>query len=234
MEIRADFKQRVLVHSDSLDWINSPIQGVDRRPLDRVGDEVARATSIVRYAAGSKFSAHVHTGGEEFIVLSGVFQDEHGDFPAGSYIRNPPQSKHTPGSEQGCVIFVKLWQFQLNDRTHVRKRLDQVVFNDAPELSNNRVGVREALLYCDDYETVKLLSLDPYAELTLPALGGVEVLVLSGEISEQSDVLTTNSWLRLPINSILHAQAGKTGARMWIKSGNLHDVENQILRVKNA
>jgi len=87
--------------------------GVYRRPLDRVGDEVARATTIVKYQANSHFSSHVHTGGEEFIVLEGVFQDEHGDYAAGSYIRNPPQSSHTPGSDDGCVIFVKLWQFDL-------------------------------------------------------------------------------------------------------------------------
>ena len=75
--------------------------GVDRRPLDRIGEEVARATSIVRYAPGSRFSAHTHGGGEEFIVLDGVFQDEHGDYPPGTYVRNPPGTRHTPGSEPG-------------------------------------------------------------------------------------------------------------------------------------
>jgi len=94
MKIAADFNQRVVVHSDSIEWVKSPMKGVDRKPLDRVGAEVARATTIVRYAPQSTFSPHVHTGGEEFIVLEGVFQDEHGDFSEGSYIRNPPQSKH--------------------------------------------------------------------------------------------------------------------------------------------
>jgi anti-sigma factor ChrR (cupin superfamily) len=78
--------------------------------LDRIGDEVVRATSIVRYAPGSHFSAHTHGGGEEFFVLNGVFQDEHGDYPVGSYVRNPPTSSHVPGSDLGCVIFVKLWR----------------------------------------------------------------------------------------------------------------------------
>jgi hypothetical protein len=87
---------------------------------DRVGDEVARATSIVRYAVGSAFSPHTHGGGEEFLVLEGVFQDEHGDYPVGSYVRNPPQSRHTPRSDPGCVLFVKLHQFDPNDRQHVR------------------------------------------------------------------------------------------------------------------
>ena len=125
MEINADFSKRVVIHTPEVEWQDSPMKGVRRRMLDRVGGEVARATSIVSYAPDSKFSPHVHTGGEEFIVLEGVFQDEHGDFPAGSYIRNPPESKHTPGSESGCVIFVKLWQFDLQDRQQVSADMNQ-------------------------------------------------------------------------------------------------------------
>jgi len=74
MNVNADFKKQVQVNSTDLDWLDSPMQGVQRRLLDRVGDEVARATSIVRYAPGSHFSPHEHTGGEEFLVLEGVFQ----------------------------------------------------------------------------------------------------------------------------------------------------------------
>ena len=124
MKINADFNRRVLIHSRQLDWLESPMPGVSRRPLDRVGNEVARATSIVRYAPESKFSPHIHAGGEEFIVLEGVFQDEHGDFPEGSYIRNPPASKHRPSSALGCVIFVKLWQFDPQDKIPFRLNID--------------------------------------------------------------------------------------------------------------
>jgi len=98
MHLNADFTKRAVVHAATLDWKVSPMPGVERRMLDRIGDEVARATSIVRYAPESRFSPHVHDGGEVF-VLEGVFQDEHGDFPAGCYVRNPPQSRHTPGSK---------------------------------------------------------------------------------------------------------------------------------------
>ena len=83
MEINADFSQRIVVHATRLAWVPSPMVGVERRMLDRIGDEVARATSIVQYAPGSDFSPHTHGGGEEFFVLEGVFQDEHGEFPAG-------------------------------------------------------------------------------------------------------------------------------------------------------
>src|SRR5215470_18081295 len=101
MDLNADFSRRVAVHTVRQAWVPSPMAGVERRMLDRIGDEVARATSIVRYAPASHFSRHVHGGGEEFLVLDGVFQDEHGDYPAGAYVRNPPTSAHTPRSEAG-------------------------------------------------------------------------------------------------------------------------------------
>ena len=132
MELNADFSKRVAVHAARLGWTASPMPGVERRMLDRIGDEVARATSIVRYAPNSHFSPHVHDEGEEFLVLEGVFQDEHGDFPAGSYIRNPPQSRHTPGSKTGCVLFVKLRQFDPADRTHVKSATNKVPMVRSP------------------------------------------------------------------------------------------------------
>ena len=132
MELNADFSQRAAVHAARLAWVPSPVPGVERRMLDRIGDEVARATSIVRYAPRSRFSAHTHGGGEEFLVLEGVFQDEHGDYPAGYYVRNPPTSRHIPGSEAGCVIFVKLWQFAADDRTQLRIDTLQRPFRPAP------------------------------------------------------------------------------------------------------
>src|ERR1700678_127815 len=112
MKLNADFNARAAVHAAKQPWVSSPTPGVERRMLFRIGDEKARATSIVRYAKGSHFPAHSHPGGEEILVLDGVFQDESGDYPAGSYMRNPPGSGHRPGSEQGCVSFVKLLQFR--------------------------------------------------------------------------------------------------------------------------
>ena len=114
--INADFSKRVVVHAASIPWVPSPMPGVERRMLDRIGDEVARATTIVRFSPGSHFSEHTHGGGEEFFVLEGVFQDQFGNFPAGAYVRNPPTTAHTPSSGPGCTILVKLWQFEPGDR----------------------------------------------------------------------------------------------------------------------
>src|SRR5439155_1214982 len=118
MLINADFSTPVVLRPDELSWSPSPMSGVERKMLDRVGDEVARATSIVRYGPNSHFSAHAHGGGEEFLVLEGVFSDEHGDYPPGTYVRNPVGSCHTPRSDDGCTLFVKLHQFQEADAVH--------------------------------------------------------------------------------------------------------------------
>lgn len=217
MELNADFSRRVVVHSDTLTWTASPMPGVSRRMLDRIGGEVARATSVVRYDAGSRFSAHVHGGGEEFLVLDGVFQDEHGDYPAGTYVRNPPTSRHTPASAQGCTILVKLWQFDPADRTHVRidpESIGRVAPADRP-------GVSVAPLFRDHREDVRLEIWEPNAAVELSAEGGLELFVLDGGLSESGDQLHTGSWLRSPGVEPVAATAGPEGARVWIKTGHL-------------
>jgi len=217
MELNADFGERAVVHAAKLDWVASPMAGVDRRMLDRVGAEKARATSIVRYAPGSLFSPHVHTGGEEFLVLDGVFQDEHGDFPEGSYIRNPPESSHTPGSKPGCTILVKLWQFDLADRTHVHIDTNKMPFIAAPE----RPGVEIMPLFRDEREDVRLERWAPGAPITLDGHDGFEAFVLDGSFTEGGEKFARDSWLRLPKTAALDAVAGPDGAKIWVKSGHL-------------
>ena len=119
MRLNADFALPVVIRPGDAPWVASPLAGVERQMLDRIGEELARATSIVRYAPGSHFSAHGHPGGEEFLVLDGVFSDERGDYPAGTYVRNPIGSRHAPFSREGCTIFVKLMQFDPADRAEV-------------------------------------------------------------------------------------------------------------------
>jgi anti-sigma factor ChrR (cupin superfamily) len=185
--------------------------------LDRIGEEVARATSIVRYAPSSHFSPHVHGGGEEFLVLDGVFQDEHGDYPVGSYVRNPPHSSHAPGSETGCVIFVKLWQFDADDRTPVRIDTSTARFVAAAD----RPGVECLPLFRDAREDVRIERWAANAHVILASPNGIEVLALDGEFVEGGERFTPQSWLRLPRSSKLDATAGPNGCKVWLKSGHL-------------
>ncbi|WP_162651499.1 cupin domain-containing protein [Lentilitoribacter sp. Alg239-R112] len=210
MNLNADFSERVMIHCDEIEWKASPMPGVDRRMLDRIGDEVARATTIVRYAAGSKFSSHTHTGGEEFIVLEGVFQDEHGDFPVGTYVRNPPTSSHTPRSDEGCTIFVKLWQFDLDDRNQVT-----IDMNKQAESSDN------VALFNDAREHVSFHTWHAGDEVEMELPRGGEFFVLEGGFEEGGDKLRKHSWLRLPQGAKFQAKIGAEGAKVWIKTGHL-------------
>ena len=220
MALHSDFSKRVLLHSDEIEWLASPMAGVHRRMLDRIGDEVARATTIVRYAPGSHFSPHIHTGGEEFIVLEGVFQDEHGDYPVGSYIRNPPTSGHTPGSEPGCVIFVKLWQFDLEDRTNVKIDMNKMASVPAA----GRPGVSVMPLFEDERETVQMESWEAGTEVSIALAEGGEFLVMEGGFETGGESLRQHSWLRLPMGDTLNAKAGPNGAKVWMKTRHLRFV----------
>jgi hypothetical protein len=220
MNINADFTQRVLLHGAQMPWVDSPMAGVQRRMLDRIGNEVARATSIVRYAPDSVFTPHTHGGGEEFIVLEGVFQDEHGDYPVGCYIRNPPTTHHAPRSAPGCVIFVKLWQFDPADRTPVMINMNKMGSVPAAE----RPGVSVMPLFEDAHETVQLETWAPGVRVDLEVPDGAELLVLQGSISESGNALTEQSWLRIPCGGCLKAQAGAVGARVWVKTRHLRFV----------
>ena len=220
MNLNADFSRRIVVHTDSVEWLASPMAGVHRRMLDRIGDEVARATTVVRYAPGSRFSPHTHTGGEEFVVLQGVFQDEHGDFPAGSYVRNPPTSRHTPGSEEGCVILVKLWQFDLSDRTQVRTDTNALDWVADPK----RPGVWAQHLFADVRETVQMERWDAGTAVTVDLPGGGEFFVLEGTAQAETDTLGVHSWLCVPPGGRLSAVAGPLGTRLWSKTGHLQHI----------
>ena len=162
----------------------------------------------------------MHTGGEEFFVLEGVFQDEHGDFPAGSYIRNPPGTSHTPGSEPGCTIFVKLWQFDPDDRADLRLDTNTMPFETHP--SNDSVKLMP--LFMDKSEKVSLQQWDAGAKIDLDALNGLEILVLEGGFKEAGEDFAPQSWLRLPKNTRSTATAGPSGARVWAKRDHLAEM----------
>ncbi|SCB56667.1 Anti-sigma factor ChrR, cupin superfamily [Rhizobium aethiopicum] len=216
MMLNDDLSKRALVHAGRLEWMPSPTKGVDRRMLFRIGGEKARATSIVRYAAGSAFPHHQHPGGEEFLVLDGVFQDESGDFPAGSYVRNPPGTGHAPGSQAGCVILVKLWQFKEGDRERI------IRLPGEGQIGAFSKGVTSSRILFDGAdERVMLEDWQPKAEIELSNPKGLELLVVEGSLTEAGDTLEPWSWLRLPPGRTFRARVGDGGAKIWSKSAPL-------------
>lgn len=190
--LNADHRLPALVHGAAEPWHASPLPGVERVLLERDGGEVARATSIVRYRPGSRFTAHVHDAGEEYLVLEGCFSDETGHHPAGSYVRNPPGSRHAPYSDGGCTIFVKLRQMRPDDSARVC--VEPVAW--APAAG----GGQQALLFEDAHERVSLQRVEPGACLATPwGDGGGELFVLEGAlVGDDGRTLKAWSWLREP------------------------------------
>lgn len=217
MHINADFAEKAVVVPKESDWVCSPESGVDRLMLDRIGDEVARATSIVRYAPGSSFSRHQHALGEEFLVLDGVFSDEHGDYEAGTYVRNPPGSGHSPYSERGCRILVKLRQFDPRDLAHV------VVDTADRTLWRNESSERTESLALHDFGTERVSMIRLAEGKRFPVSsdpGGIEILVISGTLSDEGIELGDESWLRFPANQENRVVAS-SDSLLWIKTGHL-------------
>ncbi|WP_431272121.1 cupin domain-containing protein [Dankookia sp. P2] len=206
MRLNDDLSKPVIIHAGRMDWVPSPAAGVDRRMLFRIGGEVARATSIVRYAPGSAFPRHAHGGGEEILVLEGVFQDEHGDYPAGCYFRNPPGTSHVPASKEGCTIFVRLWQFREGDAA-------QVVRQPGAEPTT--------VLFDDGHEAVRLQHWAAGAAVDADNPRGLEFLVLSGGLTVGSERLERQAWGRLPVGTRLRGVAGPAGARLWLRDAPL-------------
>jgi anti-sigma factor ChrR (cupin superfamily) len=216
MNVNADLGQRAVVDSEQLPWVDSPLPGVQRRMLERDGGEVARATSIVRYAPGSAFSPHAHGGGEEFLVLDGIFTDETGDFGPGMYVRNPPGSRHTPSSAPGCTIFVKLRQMDPDDQAVVRVDTARAEWRPG-----KAAGVSEIPLYERGAERVRLMRFAPGTRIAPHEHpGGEEILVLEGAFEDEHGQYGKGCWLRNPVGSG-HGACSPDGCTLWIKSGHL-------------
>lgn len=215
MNLNSDFDQRVVQSAHDAVWTPSPLPGVERRMLDRIGAELARATSIVRYAAGSRFERHVHGGGEEIFVLDGVFSDEHGDYPAGTYLRNPPGTSHAPFSRGGCTLFVKLWQFAADDLEPVRVDTSKAAWH--PGLVP---GLSVLPLHEHDGVSTALVRWAPHTRFnTHMHPGGEEILVLAGVFRDEHGEYAAGTWLRSPRGSRHTPYTGAEGALIYVKVG---------------
>jgi anti-sigma factor ChrR (cupin superfamily) len=217
MDINTDFKQRIVLHADQLAWQASPVPGVDRKCLDRVGGEVARASSIVRYAPNTVFTPHAHDGGEEILVLDGCFLDERGDYPAGTYLRNPPGSEHAPYSTDGCTLFVKLRQFAQTDSQALR--LNTKASDWYPGLVP---GLSVMPLHEHDGISTALVRWAPNTAFN-PHVhpGGEEIYVLDGVFHDEFGVYPKGSWIRSPRYSKHAPFTKEEGALIYVKVGHL-------------
>jgi len=213
--LNMDFTKTVVINTGRLDWIASPKPGVWRKPLAREEAERGHATSIVRYDPGASFSSHNHPGGEEILVLEGTFSDASGDFPAGTYFRNPLGYVHAPWSKPGCVILVKLHQFQPGDGARIAIDTQNGHWDTLDH------GIQVQLLHQHQQERVALVRLPVLAPgIPHTHAAGEEIYVMEGAIEDENGYHDTGSWLRLPPGSS-HCPMAVSDALLWIKSGHL-------------
>lgn len=215
MQLNHNLTQSAVVDSAESDWLPSPAKGVKRLVLEREGGEkTLRATSIVAYDPKSRFAPHEHPMGEEFFVLTGTFSDQSGDYPAGTYVRNPPTSSHQPFSDEGCMIWVKLQQFEASDRQHV------VIDTTKKDENFGSDGFSRKVLF-DQYETVEMVVAE--SDTTIPLAwfkGGLEILVLSGQLRQSNQTYKHGHWLRLANRDTRDIRVSQ-GSELLIKRGHL-------------
>ena len=191
--LNMDFNQRVVIDTRQQMWLASPYKGVWRKPLAREEAERGHATSIVRYEAGAGFPSHGHPLGEEILVLEGTFSDENGDFPAGSYIRNPEGYVHAPYSKDGCLLLVKLHQFRSEDKQHIN-----IDTNNADWYAG-KGNLKVMPLHNFKSESTALVHW-PAGEHFQPHVhaNGEEIYVIRGEFVDEHGRYPQGSWIRNP------------------------------------
>jgi anti-sigma factor ChrR (cupin superfamily) len=210
--LNMNFTKRVVINTVGQDWVASQLAGVWRKPLAREEAERGHATSIVRYDPGASFSAHDHPLGEEILVLEGTFSDETGDYPAGTYFRNPEGFRHAPFSVDGCLILVKLHQFQEGDARHVS------IDTQAADWKETSLGVKVLQLHEFGQEQVRLIGLPAGASLEHEA--GEEIFVINGELVDDDGNYPVGTWVRNPIKA-KQSLAAELQTLIWIKTGHL-------------
>lgn len=213
-DLNGDMSRRLLLRSSEMAWTPSPMAGVDRKRFHRVGPpESGQVTSLVRYAPGSTFRSHPHPEGEEILVLEGVFSDERGDWPAGTWLANPEGFEHAPHSEPGCLLFVKLRQYP-------GARPQQAIDTHAAD-ADYRPGAQagSALPLLSDPGFPERITVERWpagATLALFAAGGVELFVVSGALRIDGEPLDARGFLRLPPEQPAKVVV-QADAQVWIK-----------------
>lgn len=212
----ADLFLRAVVDTTALPWVASPEPTVQRKLIERDGGDGTRATSLVRFAPGARFPEHIHHGGEEFLVLEGSFCDETGCFPVGSYVRNPPGSRHAPSAPDGCVIFVKLHHLPDGETEQIVVNTRETCWQ--PGLVD---GLEVMPLGSFEGEHTALVRWQPETYFQPHHhFGGEEIFVLEGTFSDEHGDYPAGSWLRSPHWS-RHAPFSRTGCTIWVKTGHL-------------
>jgi anti-sigma factor ChrR (cupin superfamily) len=224
--VNGNLSVRVTVRTASMPWAPSPSPSVWRKRVHRVGPpESGQVTSIVRYDASSSFPAHEHPDGEEILVLEGIFTDDRGDWPAGTYLLNPEGYRHAPSSRDGCVLFVKLRQYPGLDREKIALDTNTIDWRpgDVPGLELKPLYAQSG--YTDTMALERWPAGISVGNRKYP--GGAEILVIEGQFEDADGAYEAGAWIRFPEGSS-HAPTTRSGCTLYVKRGG-HRYLNQSL-----
>ncbi|HSD74069.1 MAG TPA: cupin domain-containing protein [Steroidobacteraceae bacterium] len=217
--INGDLAIRVVLDTHAMSWAESPSPSVRRKRVHLVGPaESGQVTSLVRYEPESKFAPHDHPDGEEILVLEGVFSDEHGDWPAGTYLLNPEGFRHAPFSRAGCLLFVKLRQFPGKERRHVVVTTHSIPWQATDVRERSIKPLYRQTGFAD---TTRLEHWAPgSARRALRYDQGAEIFVIDGSFEDEQGSHGPGTWMRLPAPSV-HQAGSSEGCTLYIKEGGL-------------
>ena len=214
-DINADLNQQVVIDTANMEWQPSPSGTVWRKPLYREGGEFGPVTSIVKYDAGGKFRTHSHPQGEEIFVLEGEFCDDHGRYPAGTYLLNPDGTQHAPYSDQGCILLVRLRQYDGEDRKQVLINTNETSWHQGMVEGLTVLPLYSQMDYPENMALVRWQPETYFPQHTHP--GGEEIFVIEGTFEDDHGVYPQGTWIRSPHMSI-HRPYSKEGGRRNIQA----------------
>ena len=218
--INDDLTKFAHMKTEKMDWQASPSPSVWRKRLEHFGNdaESGHVTSVVRYDPNSAFASHGHPDGEEILVLDGVFSDEYGDYPAGTYLLNPTGFRHAPRSAEGCVLFVKLCQYAGADRPQITIDTNAADWQPTPFEGIEMLPLYSSNVYPESVLLIRSRAGAPSPHHSHP--GGEEIFVIEGAIEDEFGRYEKGDWVRYPAGSE-HKLHSDTGALLYVKSGHL-------------
>lgn len=222
--INGNLTVRASADTSRMAWIPSPSRTVWRKRVHLVGPpELGQVTSVVRYEPGATFPSHDHPDGEEILVLEGVFSDEHGDWPVGTYLLNPEGFRHAPFSRDGCVLFVKLRQFPGTEREHIVLQTHEMDWQPADGAGIDAKRLYRQQGFGDEMFLERWQPGTAPGAVTYPA--GAEIFVLKGDLEDETGRFAAGAWLRLPAGAT-HAPSTREGCTLYVKRGGLADLQS--------
>lgn len=223
--VNSDLSIRIVERTGSMAWTASPSGSVFRKRVHLVGSaESGQVTSVVRYEPNSKFPHHGHPDGEEIYVLSGVFSDEHGDWPAGTYILNPEGVSHAPFSVPGCTLFVKLRQYPGIERKKLALATDALEWKTTSHKHINEKALYQQQGFDDQMVLQRWAAKAELGRRQYPL--GAEIFVIEGRFNDEFGQYSVGDWLRLP-RHFSHSPSSESGCVIYLKQGGFSYLRQQ-------